>query len=233
MSAPSSPPQAPQSLELVSDFNPVPIDTEGCANFFSSLSAKLFPLDKQVSDATRQIMKTHGPPALKDTGRSNCDSDYGSLASLVNPLATDLAGMQLVAQAYEIMLWADGKHIYRRFGTTWMSNPKHFSIDYYENHSLKEANATMTVILHSLSSGAVQSEATGHTDRLSRKGYVAKAFIYWTAGVVDTYRNDPRRGEKLIDIVRRYYSMGTDTYVPSFDSLEVYIQYRMEDLGGM
>jgi hypothetical protein len=114
-----------------------------------------------------------------------------------------------------------------------MSNPKHFTVDYYESHSLKEANATTTVILDSLSSGAVQSEATGRTDRLSRKGYVAKAFIYWNAQVVDTYRSDPGRGEKLIDIVRRYYSMGTDTYVPSFDSLEVYIQYRMEDVAGM
>jgi hypothetical protein len=111
MSAPSSPP--PQSLELVSDLNPVPIDTEGCANFFSSLSVKLCPLDKQVSDATRQVMKTHGPPALKDIGRSHCDNDYGNFTSLVYPLATDLTGIQLIAQAYEIMLWADGKHIYR------------------------------------------------------------------------------------------------------------------------
>jgi hypothetical protein len=89
------------------------------------------------------------------------------------------------------------------------------------------------VFLDSLNSDAVQSKATGLTDHPSRNGYVAKAFVYWTAHVVDTYRNDSERGKQLIDTVRRSYSIGTDINVPSFDSLEVYIQYRIEDAGGM
>jgi hypothetical protein len=111
MSAPSS--VSSQGLELVPDSNAIPINTEGCVNFFSSFSVKLSPLDKQLADAARQVMKIHGPPTLKDNGRSNCDCDYGNVTSLVYPLATDLVGMKLIAQAYEIMLWADGKHIYR------------------------------------------------------------------------------------------------------------------------
>jgi hypothetical protein len=114
-----------------------------------------------------------------------------------------------------------------------MSNSKHFSVDYYDNCSRTEANATTTLFLDSLNSDAVQSGATGLTDHPSRNGYVAKAFVYWTAQVVDTYRDDPERGKKLIDIVRRFYSIGTDIHVPSFDSLEVYIQYRIKDAAGM